>query len=301
LTFKVIKSGFYSTIQDSGRFGLAHHGLSQSGVADEHAYCWANHLLGNDVNDAVLEITFGGCELLALIDTCIVVAGADLGFKVNDKSQHNWQVFAVNKGDTLTWTTPKNGVRAYLAVQDGFQTEQHFNSRSVNLREKVGSLIQVGDDLLTRPSKPCDTGKAMPAWFKLNYQEPLSLRLLASYQFDMFTEQQRHTFFGQTYKIGKASDRTGCRLEGLPIENTPATMVSEGMVYGSVEITTAGFPIILLKDAPTIGGYPKIGTVFSLDLAKLAQRQPGCEVRFEMIDIETAQKLRREFNQFFTS
>jgi len=299
LTFKVIKSGFHSTIQDRGRFGLAHHGLSQSGVADEHATCWANHLLGNDINAAVLEITFGGCELLALIDTCIVVAGADLGFKINDKPQPNWQVFAVNKGDTLTWTTPRSGVRAYLAVQEGFQTEQHFNSRSVNLREKVGSLIQVGDDLLTRPSKPCDIGKTMPDWFKPNYAEDLTLRLLASYQFDEFSEQQRQTLFEQTYKIGKASDRTGCRLEGLPIENTPATMISEGMAYGSVEITTAGLPIILLKDAPTIGGYPKIGTVFSLDLAKLAQRQPGSEVKFELMDIETAQQLRREFNQFF--
>ncbi|NQY26530.1 MAG: allophanate hydrolase, partial [Piscirickettsiaceae bacterium] len=105
--------------------------------------------------------------------------------------------------------------------------------------------------------------------------------------------------FGQTYNIGKESDRTGCRLEGQSIENTPATMISEGMAYGSVEITTAGLPIILLKDAPTIGGYPKIGTVLSLDLAKLAQRQPGCEVSFELIDIETAQQLRREFNQFF--
>jgi len=299
LSFKVIKAGFHSTIQDRGRFGLAHHGLSQSGVADEHAYCWANHLLANDVNDAVLEITFGGCELLALIDTCIVVAGADLGFKINDKPQPNWQLIAVNKGDTLTWATPKKGVRAYLAVQDGFKTTQHFNSRSVNIRENVGSLIHSGEELVSKPSKPCDTGKAMPAWYQPNYQEPLSLRLLASYQFDTFTEQQRQVLFGQTYKIGKVSDRTGCRLEGKPIENTPTTMISEGIAYGSVEITTAGLPIILLKDAPTIGGYPKIGTVLSLDLAKLAQRQAGSEVKFELINIEVAQNLRREFDQFF--
>ncbi len=299
MSFKVIKAGFHSTIQDRGRFSLAHHGLSQSGVADEHAYCWANHLLANDVNDAVLEVTFGGCELLSLIDTCIVVTGAELGFKINGELQENWQVLVVNKGDTLSWSTPKTGVRAYLAVQGGFKTTQYFNSRSINLREHVGTLIQVGDELPSKPSNPCDTGKVMPAWYKPNYQEPLTLRLLASYQFENFTEQQRQTLFGQTYKIGKASDRTGCRLEGNPIMATPTTMISEGMAYGSVEITTAGLPIILLKDAPTIGGYPKIGTVFSLDLAKLAQRQPGSEVSFEMIDIETAQRLRRAFNQFF--
>lgn len=193
----------------------------------------------------------------------------------------------------------QNGVRAYLAVQDGFKTTEYFNSRSVNLRENVGELIHVGDELPSKSSKPCDAGKAMPAWYKPNYQEPLSLRILASYQFDTFSEQQRQTLLGQTYKMGKASDRTGCRLEGKAIQNIPATMVSEGMTYGSVEITTFGLPIILLKDAPTIGGYPKIGTVFSLDLAKLAQRQPGSEVSFELVDIETAQQLRREFNHFF--
>jgi biotin-dependent carboxylase-like uncharacterized protein len=299
LSFRVIKPGFFSTIQDRGRFGLAHHGLSQSGVADEHAYCWANYLLGNDIDAAVMEITFGGCVLSALTDTGIAVTGADLGFKINGKYQPNWQVLSVKEGDLLTWSAPKNGVRAYLAVQDGFQTKQYFNSRSVNLREKIGSLIQVNHESLSRPSKPSDKGKTMPAWFKPNYTEALTLRLLSSYQYEKFSKQQRQMLFGQTYKIGKASDRTGCRLEGSVIENTPATMISEGITYGSVEITTAGLPIILLKDAPTIGGYPKIGTVLSLDLAKLAQRQSGCEVRFELIDIETAQRLRREFDQFF--
>lgn len=299
MSFKVIKAGFHSTIQDRGRFGLAHHGLSQSGVADEHAYCWANHLLGNDINDAVLEVTIGSCELLSLIDTCIVVTGAELGFKINDEPKENWQVLVVNKGDTLSWSSPKNGVRAYLAVQSGFKTIQQLNSRSTNLREHVGGLIQAGEVLPSKPSKSCDAGKAMPDWYKPNYQEPLILRLLASYQFENFTEQQRQTLLGQSYKIGKASDRTGCRLEGTPIMNTPAAMVSEGIAYGSVEITTAGFPIILLKDAPTIGGYPKIGTVFSLDLAKLAQRQAASEVSFEIITIEKAQKLRCEFERFF--
>lgn len=299
MSFRVIKPGFFSTIQDRGRFGLAHHGLSQSGVADEHAYCWANYLLGNDADAAVMEITFGGCVLSALIDTGIAITGADLGFKINGKPQEHWQVLSVKEGDLLTWSAPKNGVRAYLAVQDGFQTKQYFNSRSANLREKIGSLIQVNDELLTRPSKPSDKGKTMPAWFKPDYIEALTLRLLPSYQYEQFSKQQRQTLFGQTYKIGKASDRTGCRLDGNAIKNASATMISEGITYGSVEITTAGLPIILLKDAPTIGGYPKIGTVFSLDLAKLAQHQPGSEVRFELIDIETAQQLRREFNYFF--
>lgn len=299
MSFKVIKPGFVSSIQDYGRFGLAHIGLSQSGVADEHAFCWANFLLDNHFNDAVLEITFGGCELLALSDAIIVVTGADLDFKINGQSQHIWQLISVNSGDKLSWSTAKNGVRAYLAVQGGFQTESLFKSRSVNLRENIGALIQQGDELPCHFAKPIKLKKAIPAWFKPDYQHTLSLRLLPSYQFDQFDQQQRQTLLDQTYLIDRASDRTGCRLDGMPIENVPSTMISEGIAYGSVEITTAGLPIILLKDSPTMGGYPKIGSVFSLDLAKLAQRQANKKVRFELMDIAAAQQQRREFNRFF--
>jgi allophanate hydrolase subunit 2 len=110
---------------------------------------------------------------------------------------------------------------------------------------------------------------------------------------------QRELFFNQTYTISNANDRSGCRLNGTPIEFKKRKIISEGMSYGSVEIATDGLPIILLKDAPTIGGYLKIGTVFSLDLAKLAQKQTNAKVRFELMDIHQAQNQRIKFNQFF--
>jgi len=122
---------------------------------------------------------------------------------------------------------------------------------------------------------------------------------LPSYQFNEFSINQRDLFFNQTYTITNANDRTGCRLSGAPIVIKKERMISEGISYGSVEIATDGLPIILLKDAPSIGGYPKIGTVFSLDLAKLAQRQPNSKLRFELMSIRDAQKERKKFNDFF--
>lgn len=299
MSFKVIKSGFLSLIEDYGRFGFAQYGLCQSGVADEHAYCWANHLLENHFNDAILEITFGGCELKALTDSFIVVTGADLDFKIDGKTQPLWQVISIESGDTLTWSVAKNGMRTYLAVKGGFQTDQLFNSRSVTLREQIGLQLMEDDELLSHANSSKVVQHSIPSHFLPDYKPDLTLRLLPSYQFDQFDQQQKETFFNQRYAISGASDRTGCRLEGQRIQNIPSTMISEGISYGSVEITTQGLPIILLKDRPTIGGYPKIGTVFSLDLAKLAQNQSGRTVSFELIDIETAQKERRDFNTFF--
>ncbi len=298
MSFKVIKSGFLVSVQDYGRFNHAKYGMSRCGVMDEHAYSWANYLLDNAFDDSVLEISLGAVELEAQFDVLIVVTGADLDFKINQKPAIMWHSVQVHKGDILSWGTLKSGVRAYLAVKNGFDTKMLFGSKSVNLREHIGTKISQGDTLDCAES--FETSKRlMPIQYVPNYNKDITLRLLPSYQFNEFSISQRDLFFNQTYQITNASDRTGCRLQGAPIAFKQTKMISEGMSYGSVEIATDGLPIILLKDAPTIGGYPKIGTVFSLDLAKLAQKQPNAQLRFELINVNEAQEERVVFNQFF--
>lgn len=298
MSFKVIKPGFLSTIQDYGRITHGTHGMNQSGVMDEHAYSWANYLLGNNFNDAVLEITFGNVELEALDDMVICVCGAELDFKVNTQTTSNWRSIQIDKGDRLSWALPKHGIRAYLAVKGGFNTQVLFNSRSVNLRENIGSKLNELD-ILDCQSSCAQLEHFIAPQYIPNYNTDVVLRLLPSYQYFEFSDAQRSLFFNQKYRIKNANDRTGCRLDGAPITVKKEKMISEGMSYGSVEIATDGLPIILLKDAPTIGGYPKIGTVFSLDLAKLAQKQPNAAVKFKLMDIHQAQKERLRFNQFF--
>ncbi len=298
MSFKVIKPGFLSTIQDYGRMNHGVHGMSQSGVMDEHAFCWANHLLENGFNNAVLEITFGGVELEALDDMVISVCGADLNFQINNQSALIWHSVQIHQGDVLSWTLPKHGIRTYLAVKGGFKTSVLFDSRSVNLRENIGSKL-VESDVLECDASSLKLDHFIAPQYIPNYSQALVLRLLPSYQYVEFSEAQRALFFNQSYQITNANDRTGCRLDGAPIALEKDKMISEGMSYGSVEIATNGLPIILLKDAPTIGGYPKIGTVFSLDLAKLAQRQPNAKVKFELMGVHQAQKERAKFNRFF--
>ncbi len=297
----MIKSSFLATVQDYGRLGFAKLGISRSGVADEHAFCWANRLLNNHFNDAAIEVTFGGLILEAKASTQVIVTGADLGFKINGIKQVLWQVLSVRPGDVLSWETAQSpyGFRAYLAVKGGFQSTETLLSRSVTLRENIGKPLQAGDTIKYFTDVVPVKITSIPWSYYPNYQPPVSLRVVTSYQYEQFDQQQKKTFFNQSYKIDSASDRTGCRLKGKPLENVPAKMVSEGIAYGSIELTTEGLPIILLKEAPTIGGYPKIATVFSLDLAKLAQCQAGANVVFKLIDFAKAQTLRKQFNQYF--
>jgi allophanate hydrolase subunit 2 len=206
------------------------------------------------------------------------------------------------KGEVLKCQTAAQGTgsRSIIAVKAGFQTALQFGSRSVNLPEQIGEALQNGSDLKTQPLiSRMVKQKAIPYYFKLNYQQPLILRLIPSYQYEVFTKSQISVLLNQQYLINSASDRTGCRLHGQAIQHVPATMVSEGIAYGSVEVTTDGQPIILLKDRPTIGGYPKLGTVLSLDLSKLAQRHAGQSVKFELTTLEQAQLERKKFNRFF--
>lgn len=301
MSFRVIKSGFMSTIQDAGRFGLAHYGVSQSGVADEQAASWANHLLANHFNAAVIEITLGHFECVALDDADIVITGADLNFTLNGKRIAMWQQSHIVKGDKIHCSGPQKGqgIRAYIAVKGGFNTESLFNSRSVNVREHIGQALHEGDILDSVVTMSKRLKRSTPTFFRPDYSAPLVLRFMPSYQYDFFTPQQVDTLLNQTYLMHSASDRTGCRLDGQAVAEVPPNMISEGIAYGSIEVTTAGQPIILLKDRPTIGGYPKIGTVFSLDLAKLAQRQPGIEITFKLMMLDEAQRLRQQFNTFF--
>jgi 5-oxoprolinase (ATP-hydrolysing) subunit C len=298
VTFKVIKPGYFSTIQDYGRWGYAGYGMSQSGAMDEHAYCWANKLLNNHFNDAVLEITFGGVQLIALVDTVVITTGADLNFTINNQTAPMWQNIKISNGDLLSWGMPKSGIRSYFSVKGGFDVAQSFNSKSVNLRENIGQKLMQGDELNCNAHQ-YSIHKMIPRHYIPNYNNHCQLRLLPTYQFDEFNSHQKKLLFNQTYRISPANDRTGCRLKGQPIILLKQSSISEGISYGCVEISNDGMPIILLKDSPTIGGYPKIGTVFSLDLALLAQQQTNAKVRFQAIDMATAQQKRAEFNIFF--
>lgn len=299
--FKVIRHGILSSIQDAGRYQSKQYGISQSGVLDEHAYYWGNYLLGNTKGLASLEISIGQCELLALSNSKICITGADLGFCINAKTAPIWQVITIKIGDTLTWHQPKSGIRTYLSITGGLVSDIFFHSQSINIRESLGNLIVTGQILeanITNKMIKDQKNSLMPRMFIPDYHAHLTLRILFTNSID-FSPQDQHKFCQILHQISPDNNRTAYQLNSTDIKPKTTEQISQANAIGSVQITPDGIPIILLKDCPTIGGYAKIGVVFSLDLAKLAQRSTHTYLNFEPINIKKTQQLRQKFNVFF--
>lgn len=283
---KVIKPGQLSLIQDFGRYGIGPLGVTQGGPIDEYAYCWANHLLGNPPNCSSLEITLGQAEYRFSDDCMIAVCGGDLRATVDGKPIGNWTSCFVRGGQTIKFGLPVNGLRAYLAVAGGFQVEPHLGSSATVQREKLGGLHQNGKplvvgDVISYSNRQVEKKpKQLTFRFTPDYNLPLRLRVIESYQSHEFSKEARRAFYKQVYRVSQASDRMGYRLEGVPIETPSSGVISEGIALGSIQVPADGQPIILMNDRQTLGGYPKLGVLARIDHPRLAQAKPGHEVKF---------------------
>jgi len=301
--FRVIRPGVLSLLQDLGRFGYGHLGLTSGGAADEHAFLWANRLLGNAPNSAAVEVCFGGLQLQAQVSTRIALTGADLQVRLNDEPLTPWQTFRVRPGDRLRLGYPKTGVRAYLAVKGGFQVEPVLGSVATVMREHLGGLDGQGCVLKTGDLLPCagageEPSLRVPWRFIPDYQAPLELRVIEGQQSALFSESDWKTLYSSVYRISSQSDRMGVRLSGEPLRPNVGGIISEGIGFGAVQVPPDGQPIVLLKDRQTIGGYPKLGTLFPLDAFALAQRQPHTPVRFAPMALTDAEQKMQEFYRF---
>ena len=290
--FRIIDPGMLTTVQDLGRFGQSHLGLTTGGPADKLAFLWANRLLGNNENDAMLEVSFGGLKLISQIDTEVCITGAKTDIKIADQQVGLWATHKVKAGDPIEFGFAVQGVKSYLAVKGGLQLHSQFNSISTVIREGIGGLdggaLQAGQELaaLANQASPQQTlllDKDVP-----QYSNCVNLRLIPGYQQSLFPRLQQRRFFSGDYQVSKQWDRMGYRLDGPAIKCSQRSLLSEGISLGAVQIPPDGQPIVLMQDRQTIGGYPKIGSVLSLDLANLSQCTQGARVNFEPISMEQA-------------
>lgn len=215
---RVLNGGILALVQDLGRFGYQHLGLSTGGAADEHAYLWANRLLGNVSGAAAVEICFGGLQLEAEISTRIAMTGADLQPTLNGEPVAGWQTLELQRGDRLAFGYAKQGIRGYLAVQGGFQIEPVFGSVSTVMREQVGGLDGKGGKLQAGDLLPCvaaDTGRhfSLAPRYRPDYSQPLTLHVIEGHQRELFPAAELARFYSETYRISPQSDRMGVRLE----------------------------------------------------------------------------------------
>lgn len=301
---EVIKPGQQTLIQDFGRFGYSHFGITQGGPVDDYAYCWANHLLDNSVNGASLEITLGQAEFLCHASCEMAIAGGDLNARLDGEPIENWSTFRVLKGQRLTFGLPKNGLRAYLAIKGGFCIPQQLGSVATVTRDKLGGIsgghpLALGDVLSFTPHKISSQTKQMTFRYKPNYDLPLELRLIEGYQVDDFNRDQVDLLYKIEFEVSQLIDRMGYRLTNGRIQVPNQEYLSEGIALGAVQIPPNGEPIILLNDRQTIGGYPKVGCVARIDLPRLAQAKPGQKVRFVKGDLLGLQDVWSQWARFF--
>lgn len=281
---KIIQPAVLTQLQDLGRFGQMHRGISVSGAMDETAFLLNNRLLGNDDNAAQLEVAPGGLHLEFLASAVASIAGAYANPTLDGKPLVNYHTFRAEKGQQLRMTYPKQGQYCYLAVAGGFRAEPILASLSTCARLALNPQnIQRGTELYADPSA-AGRGEQGLRWKELPDRSMREIAVLPAYQYPAFSEAARRAFTEQKWKITK-SDRMGTLLtapQGIVWEG--GELLSEGIVPGAVQISNNGMPIVLQKDAQSIGGYPKIGVLTREARSLLAQIKAGESIRFIFID-----------------
>lgn len=304
--FRVRRAGPLALLQDAGRFGVRHLGVTQGGPADLHGWAWANRLAGNPWGATVLEITFGGIELVAERGLAVAVAGADLGATLDGEALPGWQSVAIHEGQVLTFTQPVNGLRAYLAVAGGFSAEPVLGSVACVVREGLGGHDGLGHKLaegdLLRVGEGGGRGgdvRSAPKTERPDYRQSARLALLPGAQIGDFTGRSLFDAFNAVWRVDDRADRMGVRLTGPRLQCRIESLISEGIGLGAVQVPPDGQPIALLNDRQTIGGYPRLGALTPLAASRLAQCLPEQEVRLVAVARERALADYRRFRAAF--
>lgn len=300
--FQVLKPGVMTLIQDGGRTGYHRLGLTTGGPADSLAFAWANRLCGNHSVASSLEITVGGLELVAEVTTRVAVCGADMPVTINGRPIEGWRSHPVYPGDKISVGFARAGVRAYLATAGGLMVPAVLGSTATVLRENIGGME--GRKLVAGDRLPCpqvDSGDCLkvPTGYRPVYNRRVLLRMVMGYQHDAFAPAERERFYAGEYQVSSQCDRMGYRLEGPAVHCRMPDMLSEGICLGAVQVPPDGQPIVLLSDRQTIGGYPKLGAVLSVDLPLLAQLPAGGRVSFAPITVDKARQVRLQATKQF--
>lgn len=295
---RVLRSSPFIQLQDAGRFGVRHLGVTQSGALDWIAQYWANWLLGNSLTAAVVEITLGNAEFECTRDASLALTGADLDARLDEQSLQPWRSFRVRAGQRLTFAQPRQGARAYLAAPGGFQAPGVLGSCASMLREGLGGLHGDGQALAHADelgwNAATDAGREVPRAFIPRYSPCPRLSLVMGAQIGDFGGQSLFDAFNCEWLIDTRADRMGIRLDGPRLQCNRSSMVSEGIPLGAVQVPPDGQPIILLNDRQTIGGYPRLGALTPQAVARLAQCLPGQKVRLVPSTQDSAQRQQRE-------
>lgn len=301
----VLRPGMMASVQDAGRHGHRQLGICPGGALDTLALALANRLVGNADGAAGLELTMGACELRFESATRIAIAGDDFDARLDGVPLWPCWSVPVRAGQVLKLgranrSNGKKGLRTWLAIAGGIDVPLILGSRSTDLKAGFGGYggraLKAGDQLMLGPSVLDATqlsrgpfGLRMPEWRFDPADQAIVLRVMPGPEFEQFTVASRELLWREPWRITPQSNRMGSRLEGPELKRKrSADMLSSAVIPGTIQVPPSGQPIILMGDAQTTGGYPRIGVVIQADLWKLAQAPLDGRLRLEQVDTATA-------------
>jgi biotin-dependent carboxylase-like uncharacterized protein len=276
---KVIKSGFFTSIQDLGRFGFRSYGVPVSGAMDTYAFQFANVLLGNSKEDAVLEMTMTGGEFRFTKPTYIAIAGAPMKAELNNVPIEYNRIIEIKTDDILCFDRATLGVRTYLAVRGGFISEKVLGSRS---QLKPITLI----DKIKKGSSVDYNGindKIEKSYASIQFDGSIftktDIEVFKGPEFEQLTMAHKSLLFSNDFKISKLNNRMAYQLEPL-MANALSPILTSPVIPGTVQLTPMGNLIILMRDCQTTGGYPRILQLTRESINILAQKSTGQTINF---------------------
>jgi len=293
---EIVRAGVLASVQDLGRTGYRRFGVCTSGALDPLSLYVGNRLVGNRSDAAGIEFTLGNATLRFHANGLIALTGADCRATLDGAPVHAWRAIPVQRGQTLTLRVAQGGVRAYLCVAGGIDVPEMMGSRSTDLKAGFGGYegrpLKDGDKLAVLPADttyaPDISGDAVAnkaaRWtFDRAQDNTPVIRVLPGPEYDDFLAEAQVAFWESDWTLTPNSNRMGFRLQGPELQRKKqrsGDLLSHGVVPGVIQVPPSGQPIVLMADAQTTGGYPRIGVVIAADLWKLAQVRLGGAVRF---------------------
>ncbi|MGA2905687.1 MAG: biotin-dependent carboxyltransferase family protein [Candidatus Korobacteraceae bacterium] len=298
MTIRVAKPGFFTTVQDLGRYGYAHLGISPGGAADPLSFRIANLLVGNHENAPALEMTLLGATLEFEKSTVVALASASCECKIGLDNVPANAAFDLPAGSVLQCGSMTSGARCYLAVQGGFDIPLVMGSASTFVPGHFGGFkgrrLRKGDMLQVRQHGPFRVRSLRPGSLDA-LRAPRPLRVTKGPQQDWFAPEAFEKLFSSAYIVSEQSDRTGLRLKGEIVRpREQPELLTDGIPLGAIQVPQDGQPIILFVDQQTTGGYPKIANVIATDVHRVGQLRPRDEVRLVEVPIAEAIQALRE-------
>lgn len=278
----ILSEGMHCSIQDLGRKGYRSYGVPISGAMDKYSAILANKLLNNEENASVMEMTRVGPKIMFEDHTLIVLTGADMSPTLNGEPMTMNFVYAVNTSDVLSFGHLMYGTRAYLGVKGGFMTEEKLKSRSyfggITSKEKIekGERVPIAsyDAVLEVTSSKI---KVSSSHFTTK-----KLEVTKGPEFHRLTKKQRELLFSKEFKIDKLNNRMGYQLKEKFSPIKQSEIITSVAIPGTVQLTPSGRLIILMRDCPTTGGYPRVIQLTDLAINQLAQKKEGDSFKFDL-------------------